>query len=84
MLVLGRKTNESILIGENIEITILGVEGDRVKIGIKAPNSVRILRQELYESVKEENLRATVKHQQPNEALLTSLQGLLKTKDGNQ
>lgn len=84
MLVLGRKTNESILIGENIEITILGVEGDRVKIGIKAPNSVRILRQELYESVKEENLRATVKHQQPNEALLTSLHGLLKTKDGNQ
>lgn len=83
MLVLGRKTNESILIGDNIEITILGVEGDRVKIGIKAPNSVRILRQELYQTVKEENLRAAASHQQPSEVLLTSLQGLLKTKDGN-
>ncbi len=83
MLVLGRKTNESILIGDNIEITVLAVDGDRVKIGIKAPNSVRILRQELYESVKEENLRAATAHQQSNEALLTSLQGLLKTNSGS-
>ncbi|GAB4428655.1 MAG: carbon storage regulator CsrA [Anaerolineae bacterium] len=83
MLVLGRKTNESILIGDDIEITILGVEGDRVKVGIKAPNSVRILRQELYETVKAENLRAATAHQQPNEALLTSLQGLLQAKNGS-
>ncbi len=81
MLVLGRKTNESILIGDDIEVTVLAVEGDRVKIGIKAPGSVRILRQELFQSVKEENLRAAITDAHSNETLLASLQGMLNTKN---
>lgn len=58
MLVLGRKPEERILIGDDIVITLLEVKGDQVQIGIEAPSDVRILRHELYESVKEENLRA--------------------------
>ena len=80
MLVLGRKTNESILIGDDVEITVLAVDGDRVKIGIKAPDSVRILRQELYQSVKEENLRAATTDAHAKQALLTSLPGMLHSR----
>lgn len=47
MLVLGRKSNESIQVGENIKITIIKIGGDRVQIGIDAPREVSILRHEL-------------------------------------
>lgn len=80
MLVLGRKTNESVMIGDEIIVTILAVDGDRVKIGIQAPSEVRILRQELYEAVKEENLRAASLSTQTNDILLPSLRHLFKDK----
>jgi carbon storage regulator len=54
MLVLGRKTDESLIVGEDIVITILGIEGDRVKVGINAPRHITILRSE----VRERQLRA--------------------------
>lgn len=79
MLVLGRKANESLMIGDDIVITILSVDGDRVKVGIKAPASVRILRHELYETIKQENLRAAKLATQTSEVLLPSLQGLFQT-----
>ena len=47
MLVLGRKQGESIRIGTEIEVTIVGISGNRVRVGIKAPDHVRVLRQEL-------------------------------------
>ena len=47
MLVLSRKTDETIVLGSNIVLTVVAVQGNRVKIGIKAPNDVRILRGEL-------------------------------------
>jgi len=59
MLVLTRKVGESITIGENIEITVLEMKGDQVKIGIEAPKSVDIHRKEVYVSIQEENKRAT-------------------------
>ena len=59
MLVLTRKVGESITIGENIEITVLEMKGDQVKIGIGAPKSVDIHRKEVYVSIQEENKRAT-------------------------
>ncbi len=55
MLVLTRRVDESIAIGDSITVTVLAVEGDRVKIGITAPRDVVILRQEVAEAVKEQS-----------------------------
>ena len=59
MLVLSRKTNETIKIGDEIEIRILEVKGDTVRIGIEAPKSVDILRGELVLSISESNTEAS-------------------------
>lgn len=58
MLVLSRKSNESIMIGANVEIIVLGVEGDNVKLGIRAPKEVDIYRKEIYMAIQEENRAA--------------------------
>ncbi|HWT26932.1 MAG TPA: carbon storage regulator CsrA [Mobilitalea sp.] len=58
MLALSRKQNESIMIGNDIEITILEIKGDQVKIGINAPKSVSIYRKEIYLQIKESNKEA--------------------------
>jgi len=58
MLALSRKINESIIIGNDIEITVLEVKGDQVKIGINAPKSVPIYRKELYIQIQESNKEA--------------------------
>lgn len=58
MLALSRKINESIIIDNNIEITILEVKGDQVKIGISAPKSVPIYRKEIYLQIKDANKEA--------------------------
>jgi len=50
MLVISRKTGETFLIGENIEITVLEVAGDKVRLGISAPREIRIIRKELEET----------------------------------
>ena len=55
MLVLTRKKGESIIIQDHIEVTILSVDGDTVKVGISAPKHVDIFRQEIYLSIKETN-----------------------------
>ncbi|KAA0966790.1 carbon storage regulator CsrA [Sporosarcina sp. ANT_H38] len=60
MLVLSRKSNETIKIGDDVEIRILEVKGDTVRIGIEAPKSVDILRGELILSVSESNTEATM------------------------
>ena len=55
MLVLTRKTDESILVGDNIKITLLQIDADRVKIGIDAPRPMKILRFETVEKIRQEN-----------------------------
>ncbi|MDN8590787.1 carbon storage regulator CsrA [Paenibacillus sp. 11B] len=55
MLVLSRKKGESIIIQDQIEVTILAVEGDTVRIGISAPKHIDIFRQEIYASIQEAN-----------------------------
>lgn len=58
MLALSRKKNEAIVINNNIEITILEIKGDQVKVGISAPKEVAIYRKELYLQIQEENSKA--------------------------
>lgn len=58
MLALSRKVNESIIIGNDIEITVLEVKGDQIKIGISAPKSVPIYRKEIYLQIQESNKEA--------------------------
>lgn len=58
MLALSRKVNESIMIGNDIEITILEIKGDQIRIGISAPKSVPIYRKELYLQILESNKEA--------------------------
>lgn len=55
MLILSRKKDESIIIGDNIEISIVDIKGDHVKLGIKAPKEVKVYRQEVYEAILHEN-----------------------------
>lgn len=58
MLVLTRKNGESILIGDDIEITILSTKNDQIKIGIKAPKTMEIYRKELLSQISQENMQA--------------------------
>lgn len=58
MLALSRKLQESIIIGDNIEITILSISKDQVKLGISAPKSVPVHRKEIYVQIQEENKEA--------------------------
>ena len=58
MLALARKTNESIMIGNDIEVTLLEIKGDQVKLGISAPKSVAVYRKEIYLQIQEANKEA--------------------------
>jgi len=74
MLVLSRKTNESIIIGENIEILIVEIKGDQVKLGINAPKDVTLYRGEIYQAIQKENKEAA------NSMLTDDIHTLLKKK----
>lgn len=58
MLVLSRQRDESIIIGDNIVITVVDIRGDKVRLGIDAPKEVPVHRQEVYEAIQKENARA--------------------------
>ena len=66
MLILSRKTNQKILIGNDIELTIIEVRGEQVKIGINAPQEIQVFRQELYKEIQAENKIATIFPSQPS------------------
>lgn len=74
MLVLRRKVGETLLIGDDVELVVLGVEGDRVKLGIQAPKEIEIIRKELLDEVTEENKRASAV--KPSAELLKQLRQL--------
>ena len=58
MLVLSRTRDETIMVGDDIEITVVDVRGDKVRLGIKAPTTIPVHRKEVYEAIKMENTNA--------------------------
>jgi len=58
MLILSRKTHESIMIGDSIEVSVVDIKGDQVKLGINAPRTVKVFRQEVYQAIQLENRAA--------------------------
>jgi carbon storage regulator len=76
MLVLARKPNQSIMIGDDIEIRIVDVRGDQVKIGINAPRTIKVHRKEIYEEIKKANQEAS----SSNIKDLSNIGGMLKIK----
>ncbi len=66
MLALSRKVNESIMIGHDIEITVLEIKGEQVKIGINAPKSVPLYRKEIYVQIQEANKEAVSTEASPD------------------
>lgn len=73
MLVLSRKKGESIVIQDQIELTILSVDGDTVKVGISAPKHVDIFRKEVYLSIQEANRESVSPQQTDLSALIHRL-----------
>ncbi len=58
MLILSRRVNEKIVIGDNVVVSVIEVRGDQVKIGIDAPKTVKVFRQEVFDAIQSENRRA--------------------------
>lgn len=58
MLVLTRKVGESIMIGDGIEVKVISIDGDQVKLGIEAPRHIKVYRQEVFEAIQSENKAA--------------------------
>ena len=80
MLVLSRKIDQRILIGTDVEVVVLGIEGDHVKLGIQAPRQIPVVRYELLQDVEEENRRAAAAL--PAQSLLSGLAGLRRAAGG--
>ncbi len=78
MLVLTRKINQSIMIGDKIEVKILDVKGDQVKLGIEAPKRIPVHRKEIFEEIMRENIRAAEIVSSEVDKELSELQFLLK------
>ncbi len=79
MLVLTRKVSESFMIGEDIEVTVLKLMGDKVRFGIKAPINVPVHRREVWEAIKKENLEAAKAELPGLEAATEALSSRRKT-----
>lgn len=58
MLVLSRQRDETIMIGDDVEITVVDIRGDKVRLGINAPRHIQVHRKEVYDAIKRENEQA--------------------------
>ena len=77
MLVLSRRKDETIMIGDDVEITIVDVRGDTVRLGIKAPRSVSVHRKEIYDAIQAENIAAATEAI-PDQSAVGGLGSMLK------
>lgn len=77
MLILTRKVGESVAIGDDIQVSVVEIKGNQVKLGIKAPRDVTVHREEIYLKIQEENRRAA----QVSRDVLGSVEGLIIKKD---
>jgi carbon storage regulator len=75
MLVLTRKSNQSIVIGDEIEISVLSVMGEKVRIGIQAPRDIPVFRKEVYLEIQQERVAAGEKSRDQVDAALRKLGG---------
>lgn len=66
MLILTRRVGESVMIGDNVTVTVLGVKGNQVRLGVNAPRDVAVHREEIYERIKTES-GATVERGSPGQ-----------------
>ncbi len=78
MLILTRKVGESVAIGDEIQVSVVEIKGSQVKLGIQAPREVSVHRQEIYQKIRQENLRAA----QVTTDVLGQAQELFFKKDG--
>ncbi len=67
MLVLSRQRDQTIMIGDDVEITVIDIRGDKVRLGIRAPRSVTVHRKEVYDAIRRENRAAAQAAIQPEE-----------------
>ena len=79
MLVLARRLNQSIMIGNDIEVVIVDIKGEQVKIGIKAPKNVSVHRAEVQKEIEDQNIKATKIEIKPSD--LGKLSSRLKKKE---
>ena len=73
MLILSRRLGESVTIGDDIVVTVVGVSGNQIRLGISAPKAVRVLREEIYKAIQKEN-QSAANASEPQ----SKLQGALK------
>ena len=79
MLILSRKIDEKIKIGNDITITLIDVHGDQVKIGVEAPKDVKVFRQEVFDAIQNENKAAVAASQESgNEKAISAVSALSK------
>ncbi len=83
MLVLSRRKDETIMIGDSVEITVVDIRGDTVRLGITAPRTVSVHRKEIYNAIQQENIEAA-QGTPASESPVDSLGSLLKGKGGMQ
>jgi carbon storage regulator len=76
MLVLSRKPGEALRIGDEVEITVVEVKGDMVRLGIQAPRTVQVWRKELWEAIVAENIKAAGEAGAPELPLLPAATGV--------
>jgi carbon storage regulator len=78
MLVLTRKSNQSVMIGDDIEVTVLSIIGEKVRIGIQAPREIPVFRKEVYLEIQQQNAAARASAQaEVDDALKRSLQTMM-------